>query len=424
MAFAASRSVMGMSIELQSKSGQPLARYFPEIVEALLKLKPTKFVIDGELVITIKGDPSFDALLQRIHPAASRIAKLAKETPARLIVFDVLVDEQGKQVFEEPLANRRKKLDAFAKKYFSRNKSLELSPQTADATIALSWLNDPSVRLDGVIAKRIDLPYRSGERDGMQKIKKLRTADCVVGGFRWASSGSVVGSLLLGLYDEDGLLHHVGFSSSFNEAQKKELTKLLKPLIKPPGFTGNKPGGPSRWSTKKTEEWEPLQTKLVAEVRYDHFTGGRFRHGTKFLRWRPEKKPKQCGFEQLGKREIGTSPRLVPASPRLSPLLPLVSRLPSPFPSLKWNEFGHLTSLTYSIEHKRKLSSPVAHWVSTASALVWRLICSLLFSGRDCTTALSRRTWHSCACASGCSYGQGGKTIGTFGSIRHSGACS
>jgi ATP-dependent DNA ligase len=137
----------------------------------------------------------------------------------------------------------------------------------------------------------------------MQKVKKLRTADCVIGGFRYASSGKVVGSLLLGLYDENGLLHHVGFTSSFNEAEKKELTKKMEPLVKPPGFTGNKPGGPSRWSTKKTSEWEPLATKLVAEVQYDHFTGGRFRHGTRFLRWRPDKKPKQCGFDQLQNRE-------------------------------------------------------------------------------------------------------------------------
>lgn len=289
----------GEKIELQSKSGQPLARYFPEIVDALLKLKATKFVIDGELVITIKGDPSFDALLQRIHPAASRVNKLAKETPSQLLVFDLLVDDAGKAIYPEPLAKRRKKLETFAKKYFAKNASLELSPQTSDASLALSWLKDPSVRLDGVVAKRVDLDYRSGERDGMQKVKNLRTADCVVGGFRWASKGNVVGSLLLGLYDEEGLLHHVGFCSSFSAAEKKELTKLLQPLIKPPGFTGNRPGGPSRWSSKKTEEWEPLQTKLVGEFRYDHFTGGRFRHGTKFMRWRPEKKPKQCGFAQV-----------------------------------------------------------------------------------------------------------------------------
>ena len=211
-------------------------------------------------------------------------------------------------MFDEPLAKRRKRLESFAKKYFAKNPTIELSPQTSDAAIARKWLNDPSVRLDGVIAKRLDLPYRSGERDGMQKIKKLRTADCVIGGFRYASSEKIVGSLLLGLYDEDGLLHHVGFTSSFKEAEKKELTKMLEPLIKPPGFTGNKPGGPSRWSTKRTDEWQPLQTKLVAEVRYDHFTGGRFRHGTKFLRWRTDKKPKQCGYDQLEKKQ-GTGKR-------------------------------------------------------------------------------------------------------------------
>ncbi len=165
--------------------------------------------------------------------------------------------------------------------------------------MAFKWLSDPNVRLDGVIAKKLDLPYRSGERDGMQKVKNLRTADCVIGGFRYASIGKIVGSLLLGLYDDDGLLHHVGFTSSFSQAEKKALTKKLEALVKPPGFTGNKPGGPSRWSTKKTSEWEPLATKLVAEVQYDHFTGGRFRHGTRFLRWRPDKKAKQCGFDQL-----------------------------------------------------------------------------------------------------------------------------
>lgn len=289
----------GTKVELQSKSGQSLARYFPEIVEAVLKVKATRFVIDGELIITINGEPSFDDLLQRIHPAASRVTRLSREAPARLIVFDLLVDEPGKAIFEQPLMTRREKLESFATKYLARNPTIELSPKTPDAAIALKWLSDSSVRLDGVIAKRVDLPYRSGERDGMQKVKKLRTADCVIGGFRYASTGKVVGSLLLGLYDDDGLLHHVGFTSSFNAAEKKELTKKLEALIKPPGFTGNKPGGPSRWSTKKTSEWEPLATKLVAEVQYDHFTGGRFRHGTRFLRWRTDKKPMQCGLDQL-----------------------------------------------------------------------------------------------------------------------------
>jgi ATP-dependent DNA ligase len=289
----------GNTVELQSKSGQSLGRYFPEIIEAVLKVKATRFVIDGELIITIKGEPSFDDLLQRIHPAASRVTKLARETPARLIVFDLLVDEPGKAIFDQPLVKRRQMLESFAKKYLAKNATIELSPKTLDASMAFKWLSDSNVRLDGVISKRLDLPYRSGERDGMQKVKNLRTADCVIGGFRYASAGKVVGSLLLGLYDDEGLLHHVGFTSSFNAAEKKELTKKLEALVKPPGFTGNKPGGPSRWSTEKTSQWEPLATKLVAEVQYDHFTGGRFRHGTRFLRWRPDKKPKQCGFDQL-----------------------------------------------------------------------------------------------------------------------------
>ena len=291
-------------VELQSKSGQALERYFPEVVEALLKLKASKFVLDGELVIprSVKGSAvefSFDDLLQRIHPAASRVAKLAKETPAHFIVFDLLVDETGKPLCDLPLARRRSQLERFAKKYLPKNPDIELSPKTKDIGVARDWLSTTGIKLDGVIAKRLDLPYRSGERDGMQKVKRMRTADCVVGGFRYASKGKVVGSLLLGLYDGEGALHHVGYTSSFNEAEKKELTKKLEPLIKPPGFTGNKPGGPSRWSTRKTSEWEPLQTKLVVEIQFDHFTGGRFRHGTRFLRWRPDKKPKQCGFDQL-----------------------------------------------------------------------------------------------------------------------------
>ncbi|MFN2513322.1 MAG: ATP-dependent DNA ligase [Pyrinomonadaceae bacterium] len=289
----------GKTVELQSKSGQSLGRYFPEIVEAVLKVKATRFVVDGELIITVKGEPSFDDLLQRIHPAASRVTKLSRETPARFILFDLLVDEPAKAIFDAPLVKRRQKLETFEKKYLVGNSTIELSPKTLDASIAFKWLSDSNVRLDGVIAKRLDLPYRSGERDGMQKVKNLRTADCVIGGFRYASKGKVIGSLLLGLYDDEGLLHHVGFTSSFNEAEKKELTEKLEALIKPPGFTGNKPGGPSRWSTKKTSEWEPLATKLVAEIQYDHFTGGRFRHGTRFLRWRPDKKPKQCVFAQL-----------------------------------------------------------------------------------------------------------------------------
>jgi ATP-dependent DNA ligase len=286
-------------VELQSKSCQPLERYFPEVVEALLKLKAAKFVLDGELVIPVGAGFSFDDLLQRIHPAASRVTKLSRETPAHFIIFDLLADETGKALIDLPLGKRREKLESFARKHLAKNKSIELSPKTRNIKVAREWLSTSGLKLDGVIAKRLDLPYRSGERDGMQKVKRMRTADCVVGGFRFASKGKVVGSLLLGLYDDEGLLHHCGYTSSFTEEQKKELTRQLEPLVKPPGFTGNKPGGPSRWSTKKTSEWEPLQTKLVVEVQFDHFTGGRFRHGTKFLRWRPDKKPKQCTFKQL-----------------------------------------------------------------------------------------------------------------------------
>ncbi len=289
----------GKRVDLQSKSGQPLERYFPEIVAALLKLKPSQFVLDGELVIPVKDGLSFDDLLQRIHPAASRVARLARETPAHLVVFDLLVDELGTPVYDLPLVKRRVKLENFAKKYLQKNPDIELSPTTRKIALARKWLSTTGLKLDGVIAKRLDLPYRSGERDGMQKVKRMRTADCVIGGFRYASKGNVVGSLLLGLFDKDGLLHHVGFTSSFNAAQKVELTKQLEPLISPPGFTGNSPGGPSRWSTERSGEWQPLKTKLVAEVQYDHFTGGRFRHGTRFLRWRPDKKPRQCLLEQV-----------------------------------------------------------------------------------------------------------------------------
>jgi len=289
----------GDRVDLQSKSGQPLSRYFPELVEALLKLKPKQFVIDGEIVVPIKGKLSFDDLLMRIHPAASRVQKLAKETPSKLIVFDLLVDDRGRSIADAALSERRKKLDAFAKKYFVKNKAIELSPQTRDLKIAKSWLAGAGGDVDGVIAKRLDLPYQTGNRHGMVKVKRLRTADCVVGGFRYASEGKLVGSLLLGLYDDKGRLHHVGFTSSMKAEEKPALTKKLEALIKPPGFTGNAPGGPSRWATERSAEWQPLATKLVIEVQYDHFTGGRFRHGTKLLRWRLDKKPAQCKLEQV-----------------------------------------------------------------------------------------------------------------------------
>jgi ATP-dependent DNA ligase len=289
----------GGKVELQAKSGRSLTRYFPEMAEAIAALKTKQCVLDGEIVVPEGNVFSFDALLQRLHPAASRVNKLAAETPSLFIVFDLLVGADGKSLAGATLGVRRKALEAFAKKFFKKNGSIRLSPATTKLTDAKKWLDRVGDTLDGIIAKRRDLPYRSGDRSGMQKIKNYRSADCVVGGFRYNEGSKFAGSLLLGLYDDDGLLHHVGFTSSLKNTEKPALTKKLKPLIKEPGFTGDKPGGPSRWSTKRSAEWEPLKPSLVVEVAYDHFSGGRFRHGTMLLRWRPDKSPKQCTMDQV-----------------------------------------------------------------------------------------------------------------------------
>jgi len=285
-------------IDLQSKSGKPLTRYFPDLVAALKKLKANKFVLDGEIVIPIDGNLSFDDLLQRIHPAASRVLKLSQETPCVFIVFDLLVDEKGRSLVKLPLRERRKALEAFAKKYLDVDGTVRLSPTTDDIALARKWFH-MGVGLDGIMAKRGDLSYQSGERTGMQKIKTQRTADCVVGGFRYLEKKPLVGSLLLGLYNDQGKLDHVGFCSSIHDEDRPALTKNLEKMIKSPGFTGKAPGGLSRWSTKHSLEWQPLDNKLVAEVQFDHFTGGRFRHGTRFLRWRPEKSPRSCTMKQV-----------------------------------------------------------------------------------------------------------------------------
>ena len=290
----------GEHVELQSKAGQPLARYFPELVDGLRELKPKKFVLDGEIVIAEGERIAFDDLLLRIHPAESRIRKLAKESPAMLVAFDLLVDEHGKSLVHEPLRERRDLLEYFAARYFEGHKFVALSPATHDIDEAKQWFKTMAGGLDGVVAKNTELPYESGHR-AMVKIKNLRTSDCVVGGFRYASKGKLVGSLLLGLYNDSGLLDHVGFCSSIKSADKPEVTRKLEALIEPPGFTGRAPGGPSRWSTERSTQWEPLAPKLVVEVQYDHFSGGRFRHGTKFLRWRPDKAPRQCSIAQVEK---------------------------------------------------------------------------------------------------------------------------
>ncbi|MBB4426984.1 ATP-dependent DNA ligase [Bradyrhizobium sp. CIR48] len=292
----------GGHVDLRSKSGEDLARYFPEVVAAALKLKADRFTLDGEIVVPHGKSFSFDALLQRIHPAASRVTKLSQETPALYLTFDLLATAREKQLASKPLSERRPVLEAFAKANLTGS-LFRLSPATTSYATAKKWLAQSGGGSDGVIAKRVDLPYQAGNRDGMQKIKKFRSADCVVGGFRYATNKiagrKVVGSLLLGLYDDGGLLHHVGFTSAIKADQKPALTDRVEALIAEPGFTGNAPGGPSRWSTERSAIWCPLKPKLVIEVCYDHFSGERFRHGTSILRWRPDKAPRQCSFEQL-----------------------------------------------------------------------------------------------------------------------------
>ncbi len=288
----------GAALALQSKAGQPLGRYFPEVEAALLALPAQRFVLDCELVIPVEGGFAFEPLLQRIHPARSRVERLARETPAAVLAFDLLVDEEARALVAEPLAMRRERLEAFARSAFSGG-SVRLSPRTFDRVEAEGWL-DGARGIDGVVAKRLDGAYASGER-AMQKVKRRRTADCVVGGFRWAAKvEGEIGSLLLGLHGEDGRLHYVGHTSSFSKEERRRVTDLFLPLRGPSGFTGEAPGGPSRWARGRSTDWEPLRPDCVVEVEYHHASGGRFRHGTRLLRLRPDKDPRSCGFEQLG----------------------------------------------------------------------------------------------------------------------------
>ena len=299
----------GEQVTMTSKAGEDLTRYFPEVVAAAGELKAASFVLDGELVVPDGKAFSFDALLQRIHPAASRVKKLSAETPALFIAFDLLSTAKQHALLEQPLTERRPALEAFAKANFgAADPTFHLSSVTKSFATAQKWLARAGGGCDGVIAKRTDLPYQAGNRDGMQKIKHFRSADCVIGGFRYATNkgggADVVGSLLLGLYDDEGLLHHVGFTSAIKKDEKAALTAKLTPLIAKKSFTGNTPGGPSRWSTERSTQWCPLQPKLVVEISYDHFSGERFRHGTSILRWRPDKSPKQCTFDQLRQKAV------------------------------------------------------------------------------------------------------------------------
>lgn len=303
----------GDRIELVAKSGKPLTRFFPEMAEAISSVGADCFVLDGELLIPDGETFSFDALQMRLHPAESRIRKLARETPSRLVLFDMPVAPGGVSLIAKGLPERRAALEKFHTR-FGKKAGLLLSPFTRNPATAKKWLSQAGGALDGVIAKKLAQAYACGER-AMLKVKRLRTADCVVGGFRYAETGGEVGSLLLGLYNKEGKLDHVGFTSGFAALDRTKLTAQLETLKGGPGFTGNAPGGPSRWSTERSAEWVPLKHKLIAEVRYDHVSDSRFRHGTKFLRWRPDKSPKQCTFEQI-EQARGTPVRALSLSPK------------------------------------------------------------------------------------------------------------
>jgi ATP-dependent DNA ligase len=300
----------GDEVELRSKAGKPLGRYFPDVVEAVGAVKAHRFVLDGEIVIPVEGGLSFDDLLLRIHPAESRVRKLAASHPAHLIVFDLLVDARGTDLTNRPLEERRAALEVFAERQLAGQPALHLSPSTADGELAARWLADKAMGLDGVMAKRRDAPYASGNRTGMLKVKRMRTADCVVGGFRWSKNGKDIGSLLLGLHDAQGKLQHVGFCSALNAKLRKEAKEKLLPLRGGEGFSGRGPSGSSRWRKEGTGEWEAVRPELVVEVEYDHFNQGRFRHGTRFGRWRPDKDPASCRLAQV-QREGGNALKMV-----------------------------------------------------------------------------------------------------------------
>jgi ATP-dependent DNA ligase len=295
---------------IQSRDLRPLDRYFPELHDALVAALPNGSVIDGEVVIATPRGLDFDRLQLRLHPAASRVAKLAQETPASFVAFDLLA-VAGKSVMEAPQKERRAKLETLLA---GVKRPIHLTPMTRDRSVAAGWLKEfEGAGLDGVIAKPQDATYQPGKR-AMIKVKHARTADCVVAGFRWHKTGEgIIGSLLLGLYDDKGTLHHVGVTSAFSLSVRKHLARELEPLRKnamqdhpwrawaqAEEHMGKRmPGGQSRWSAGKDLSWEPLRIERVCEVKYDHLQGDRFRHATIFLRWRPDKQPKDCRYDQL-----------------------------------------------------------------------------------------------------------------------------
>jgi ATP-dependent DNA ligase len=275
----------GDRVHLQSRNGRPMNRYFPEIVEQVLALPAPRLVLDGEMVVTVDGIQEFDLLSQRIHPAPSRVERLAKETPAALVAFDLLA-EDDETLLELPYTDRRERLAAVIAD------PVELTPATDDPEDAGVWLAGTG---EGVIAKVAAAPYRPGERVGMVKIKRVRSLDAVVVAFRLGKEPDTVGSLILGLYGEDGELHVVGHTSSFRKGQKRELLELLEPYRTYERGSGE----PSRWKSEEELVWEGVRPELVCEVEFDHITGHRIRHGAKFVRWRDDKEPRECVFSQL-----------------------------------------------------------------------------------------------------------------------------
>ncbi len=299
----------GDEVELGSRNERPLTRYFPELTDPVRSTLPQRCVVDGEIVIAGEHGLEFEALLQRIHPADSRVRLLATETPASFVAFDLLA-EGDDDLRHQPFAQRRARLEAALA---GARPPLHLTPATDDPVVAAEWFDRfEGAGLDGVVAKRVELPYRENERV-MLKVKHQRTADCVVAGFRWHKSGGVVGSLQLGLYDDDGTLHHVGVAAAFTMARRKELVDELARFrenaleghpwagwASPEEVRGGRmPGGQSRWNAKRDLSWEPLRPELVAEVAFDHLQGDRFRHATHFRRWRPERVPDSCTYSQL-----------------------------------------------------------------------------------------------------------------------------
>jgi ATP-dependent DNA ligase len=295
----------GDDIHIASRDHKPLERYFPELPPALGGALAERCVVDGEIVVGHPGGLDFDALLQRIHPARSRIERLAHETPATFVAFDLLARDE-RDIRKVPLEQRRAGLEdmlgpqAEPRAPAARATQVLLTPQTADVTEALHWMRSlEDIGLDGVVAKRRSSPYVAGERT-MVKVKLQRTADCVVGGYRLSKARDGVASLLLGLYDSSGVLHYVGHSSSFRAAEKRELLALLRDLDKGPSFgDGRSPGGPSRWAHGREDQWFPVAPALVCEVAFDRLMSGRFRHASRLLRWRPERRAQDCTFEQL-----------------------------------------------------------------------------------------------------------------------------